>query len=271
MDRTPLRRVLSHPFFNPTLPTDSLSGFIGSRSRYRSRPIYETSLGRHVLVPLNTSQFWPSVEPSKTISSRKTPFSTEGSKSNERDPISLNPVGGCSFITSQRLPLPVQDNTYILGSVETLKGRNLNEFNSVELESKRPASPRPTRRGVNLPRKVLSAGGLPPQTFRTTHGMIIIQLSREVVVDLREGERLKGRNGGVILVAQSDGNKVPSNFLSLSTSVTHLTRWPRLMYIQRHTSAYPVFFRNQFLLGSSTNYHLSWQDHTSLPQNTCTP
>ncbi|KAG9056752.1 hypothetical protein FS842_009706 [Serendipita sp. 407] len=54
----------------------------------------------------------------------------------------------------------------------------------------------------------LCAGPLPPQALRTPHGTIIIQRNGKVVVDLREGERARGRKGEKVLAISSDGEKV---------------------------------------------------------------
>ena len=71
-------------------------------------------------------------------------------------------------------------------------------------------SPLPAQRDTGLPRLLLTVGALPPQTFRTPHGTIIIQKSGSVVLDFREGERIKGHRGGVVLVVRSEGTKVYS-------------------------------------------------------------
>jgi hypothetical protein len=77
-----------------------------------------------------------------------------------------------------------------------------------DIESRRPGSPLPGRTRSSLPHPLVIAGVLPPQTFKTPHGIILIQSSGSVLVDLREGERMKGRRGGVILVVRSEGTKV---------------------------------------------------------------
>lgn len=58
-----------------------------------------------------------------------------------------------------------------------------------------PTSPRPSRQQ----KTVITAGRLSPQTFRTPYGTISIQSSGSIIVDLREGERMKGRDGDFIL------------------------------------------------------------------------
>lgn len=55
---------------------------------------------------------------------------------------------------------------------------------------------------------LLRAGVLQPSTFRTVHGVITLQKSGSIIVDLREGERLKGRKGDTILCIRSDGGQV---------------------------------------------------------------
>jgi hypothetical protein len=64
---------------------------------------------------------------------------------------------------------------------------------------------------VRIP--LLRAGVLQPSTFRTVHGMITLQKSGSIIVDLREGERLKGRKGDTILCVKSDGGQVGPQML----------------------------------------------------------
>jgi hypothetical protein len=66
----------------------------------------------------------------------------------------------------------------------------------------------------------LRAGVLQPSTLRTAHGVITLQKSGSIIVDLREGERLKGRKGDTILRIRSDGRQVgPTMLLSRKTDI----------------------------------------------------
>lgn len=61
--------------------------------------------------------------------------------------------------------------------------------------------------GTTRPRK-LTTYPLMPHTHKMTHGHIVILPSRSLMVDLREGERRKGRRGNEVLVIDPSGEPV---------------------------------------------------------------
>lgn len=215
-DRLPLRRVLSHPFFNPILPTDTLSTFISSRSRASPiSTIYETSIQRTILGPFNAAQRRPSIasSPMMKLSKNKNADPTDVPL-NEHQPkiVVLEPIRRRSSaapwreVPNQRIQVSNSNPTNRIDRPSKESDKKASPL--VPFESKRPALPITVQRSIVSSRISLNAGALPPQVFRTPHGMIMIQPSKAIIVDLREGERMKGRDGGVVLVVQPDGNKV---------------------------------------------------------------
>jgi hypothetical protein len=135
------------------------------------------------------------------------------------------------------------------------------------IECRRPRSPIPVSTRSSITRPLVIGGVLPPQTFRTPHGTIVIQPSGSVLVDLREGERMKGRRGGVVLVVHSEGNMV----FGFSHSNLNLASdtFLRSMYTPHHISACHVYYKHRYLPGNFAHCHRNLQSHMTLPQNIC--
>ena len=73
-------------------------------------------------------------------------------------------------------------------------------------------------------REPLSTSLLPPKTHKLACGQLAILPSHSVLVDLREGERRKGRKGEEVMVVSPNGDQVGvrSNFMELDSEISRL-------------------------------------------------
>lgn len=73
-------------------------------------------------------------------------------------------------------------------------------------------------------REPLSTSLLPPKTHKLACGQLAILPSHSVLVDLREGERRKGRKGEEVMVVSPNGDQVGvcSNFKELDSEISRL-------------------------------------------------
>jgi hypothetical protein len=87
---------------------------------------------------------------------------------------------------------------------------------------------------LSYPKPLVTAGRLPPQILRTQHGTINVRSSGSIIVDLREGERMKGRKGDFVLEVSSDGQNVRRNS-SKWLRRWHYTGWRPFRTIHVHS------------------------------------
>ncbi|KAG8803824.1 hypothetical protein FRC16_002681 [Serendipita sp. 398] len=189
-DRLPLRRLQSHPFFNPDLPIRSLSDLPLQASAPKSSYLTKDC------VPFVVPQLRSCLEvESKRIKS---------------DSVAHSKTRRCAM-------------EVLVASSDTVKARNplqgTNELSKPLISSRQKLSSLkdsgqtqqlstcPNPNTIQDTRR-LCAGPLPPQALRTPHGTIMIQRNGKVVVDLREGERARGRKGEKVLAISSDGENV---------------------------------------------------------------
>lgn len=106
--------------------------------------------------------------------------------------------------TSRRLTFS-ETRTQRLHVPDLVLGSSVNRVPSRELH----ATETPLWSG-SLGREPLSTSLLSPKTHKLAHGQLVILPSRSILVDFREGERKKGRNGDEVMVVSPIGDQVKS-------------------------------------------------------------
>jgi hypothetical protein len=197
-----MQEILVNPFLDPTLPVKSLE------TLHRIKPTYlrSTCDEKHLLKFPESRRH--SCNPD-FASSDNAPHDQTVSNPSQSHPVSRISPANSAWVSG---PRNVHGGTDV--------GSQLRSYSAPPRLSKSTARNTPTRsyfRQISTPEVVpmvgvqtplLRAGVLQPGTFRTVHGVITLQKSGSIIVDLREGERLKGRKGDTILCVRSDGGQV---------------------------------------------------------------